>query len=270
MADVSIFVSYYNGIRYLPTFLENYREQTIFDRLEMIFTACLLSNEEQELIKNFQEKYPGRIKVIHFNELKPQSVCWNISIKESTANLVCEWNVDDIRTPDSIERQYNLFKSNPSLDVVTGNFLISKSYPKHEGEYIEHRFNTRAVWQDSMLLGPFFMFKKSLCEEIGYFDEQLKSAADYDFSVRLLSKAKIGFTKYLLGYFLDEGRGLSTGNNILQPLERTVVELRYGFYNKIDTRFTEMAKKYDIEHIHQGDEKILASNFVLNFSEEII
>jgi len=258
MANVSIFVSYYNGIKYLPTFLENFHEQTMFKELEMVFVGCLLSTEERNILNSFKEKYPKNIKIIEYDTLVPQSVCWNRSVLEASAEVVCEWNVDDIRTNNSIQKQYEILVSNPEIDVSSGNFIVSKKHKDFTGEYVECRYVwTMKEWKTGMILGPFFMFRKKVCEEIGYFDEGLKSGADYDFSVRLLAKHKFALTNYLLGYFLDEGAGLSTGCNKLQPVERTVIEMRYGF-KILEPQFIEMAKKYNVDNILQPGNKLIS------------
>jgi hypothetical protein len=92
------------------------------------------------------------------------------------------------------------------------------------------------------------MFRKSLCQKAGYFDEQLRSGADFDFSIRLAMHGKAEMAKTPLGFYLNEGLGASTRPNSLQPVERTVVELRYGIYDKIDYSYLPPALKYDISH----------------------
>ena len=93
----------------------------------------------------------------------------------------------------------------------------------------------------------FFMFKKSVIEKCGTFDEQFKSGGDMDFAMRLGRKCKGVHTNKVLGVYLDEGTGLSTGSE-LQPLERTVIERRYGL-NILEPRFVEKSLSYDIENI---------------------
>jgi hypothetical protein len=115
-----------------------------------------------------------------------------------------------------------------------------------------------------MILGPFFMFRKSLIEKCGYFDEQLRSGADFDFAVRATHHAnKIGYSKSILGYYLDEGKGLSTRGDGLQEVERTVIELRYGILDKVDHKFVERANQYDIKNIKIAGKDIPALSFMV-------
>jgi len=99
-----------------------------------------------------------------------------------------------------------------------------------------------------MILGPFFMFRKTAIEKAGVFDEQLVSGADFDLALRLAFNGKGLHIPEILGYYLNEGMGASTRPNSKQPLERTVIELRYGL-NVLEPHLIPEAKKYDVENI---------------------
>jgi hypothetical protein len=79
----------------------------------------------------------------------------------------------------------------------------------------------------------------------------LRSGADFDFAIRLAFHGKGAMTKENLGYYLNEGLGASTRPNSLQPVERTVIELRYGIYDKIDYNYLPEAVRYNISYILQ-------------------
>ena len=105
------------------------------------------------------------------------------------------------------------------------------------------------------------MFRKSLIEKSGVFDEQFISGADYDLALRLVRNGKAHFMPDVLGYYLNEGLGQSTKPDSKQALERTAIELRYGV-RVLDQSLVESAKdNYDIENIIINDEKIPAIKF---------
>ena len=93
------------------------------------------------------------------------------------------------------------------------------------------------------------MWRKNICEKIGYWDEQFKSGADFDFAARLAVENEGKKTPGLLGYYLDEGLGLSTGKTPWQPIERTVIELRFRTFFKLDFWYYRRAKLYNINSI---------------------
>jgi hypothetical protein len=119
-----------------------------------------------------------------------------------------------------------------------------------------------------MVMGPFFMWKKSINQ---YFDEQLRSGSDYDFCIRLALTGKIGMTDENLGYYLDEGKGASTNGDGRQPLERTVIELRYGILDKIETSYLSKAlTNYDIRHIINDNKKTYIGDIVPDYESFLI
>lgn len=105
-------------------------------------------------------------------------------------------------------------------------------------------------------------------EKCGYWDEQFKSGGDFDFQIR--AAFNTDFVKIdgepLLYYTRYEGSG-SASSNDLQKIERTVIELRYGIYDKINYKYLPEALKYDIFHVYYGGQKRHISELVPNYNE---
>ena len=74
-------------------------------------------------------------------------------------------------------------------------------------------------------------------------------------------KRLILFAYCILGYYLNEGLGQSTKSDSKQPVERTVIELRYGF-NILEPHLVSKTREYDVENIIIDDKKIPVSNYV--------
>ena len=87
-----------------------------------------------------------------------------------------------------------------------------------KGNYINES-GRESELQKAMILGPFFMFKRSILEKIGYFDEQLLSGTDFDFAMRLGRYAQGKHIDYNLGYYLNDRSGLSTKKNFYRRLK---------------------------------------------------
>nr|NIT99793.1 hypothetical protein [Nitrosopumilaceae archaeon]NIU86129.1 hypothetical protein [Nitrosopumilaceae archaeon]NIV64934.1 hypothetical protein [Nitrosopumilaceae archaeon]NIX60396.1 hypothetical protein [Nitrosopumilaceae archaeon] len=67
---------------------------------------------------------------------------------------------------------------------------------------------------------------------------------------------------YVLGYYLDEGKGASTRGDGRQQIERTAIELRYKIMDKVDINYLESAKEYDIQHVYNFGKKIPVRNLI--------
>ena len=149
----------------------------------------------------------------------------------------------------------NLLNRDKSIDFVYGNYYIVKKFKKFKGKYINES-GRESELKKSMILGPFFMFRRKVIQSINMFDEQLISGADYDFAMRLARNFKGEHINYNLGYYLNSGDGLSTSKSSLQELERTVVELRYNLEVLNNNLILDAQKKYDIKNIVVNDTKV--------------
>ncbi|PJE60051.1 MAG: hypothetical protein COU85_00385 [Candidatus Portnoybacteria bacterium CG10_big_fil_rev_8_21_14_0_10_44_7] len=248
---ISALVSCFNGSKYLSEFLENCAQQTISNKTEIVLVHNEPSKEELETVKSFQKQYPGLINHIVVPK-EPWDVSVNRAIKASQGKYVCIWNVDDLRVPDSLERMAETLDANPKVGFTYGDYIIVRKWQSQTGRLVVALEFEKNKFRQGMYLGPFFMWRKSLCGSIGLWDEQLRTGGDFDFAVRLAIVAEGKKTLGNLGFYLDEGLGLSTGRTPWQAIERTVIELRYGVYHKLDFWYYNRAKKYRILKILNG------------------
>ncbi len=253
--------------RYLKLFLDELPNQTCFGELEIVLDHNEPDEEEIVWVKEFMEKYPGKIKHIITNPVAPIGTSMNTCIREASGKYLTIWNVDDLRTPDSIELQVKALEEKNG-DISYGNYeIVRKFVPAGtlRGTLVDHSPIPESEFTRSMIFGPFIMFKKSLTEHAGLFDEQLVSGADFDLSIRLAFNGKAVMADGLLGYYLNEGKGASTRPDSKQKLDRTLIELRYGIYDKIDYDLVPKASTLDIHHVIVDGVPHLIDVFVPNY-----
>ena len=256
MTKVSTITPCYNMGKYMRGFLENLSSQT-HDDLEIILDHNEPTDEEIMLVENHNKKYDN-IFHIQVEGVDPIGISMNRCIEFSSGDYLCIWNVDDLRTPDSIEVMAKALDDNPDIDFVYGNYHIVPQFGMTQGHYVDETGREDEL-TTGMILGPFFMFRKSIIEKTGVFDEQLVSGADYDLALRLAFNGKGLHLPTTLGYYLDEGLGASTNPNSKQPIERTVIEMRYDI-RILEPQLMPHTKEYDIENIIVDEEKIPVSN----------
>jgi glycosyltransferase involved in cell wall biosynthesis len=256
--------------KYLKLFLEELPKQTIFENIEVVLDHNEPTEEELIWVREFQEKYPNRLKHIVVNPVEPIATSMNRCIRESSGEYLTIWNVDDLRTSDSIEKQVKLLEQNLNCDIANGNFIIVRNFGSKNGQFVDHSIYEpgHKEFTRGMVLGPFFMFRKTLLEKSGVFDEQLKSGADFDLAVRLaIHNSNVLCTPGILGYYLNEGKGASTNGDGKQPTERTVIELRYGIYDKIENNWLEKTKTYKIKEVLTNGLWESIEKYVPNYEE---
>ena len=257
MTKVSTITPCYNMSKYMKGFLDNLSTQTHKD-LEIVLDHNEPSDEEIILIEEYNKKHDN-IFHIQVEGLDPIGISMNRCIEFATGDYLCIWNVDDLRTPDSIEVMAKALDDNPDVDFVYGNYTIVPNFGGTQGQYVDETGREDEL-TTGMILGPFFMFRKSLIEKSGVFDEQLIQGADYDLALRLAFNGKGLHLPVNLGYYLNEGLGQSTKPNSKQPIERTVIEMRYNI-RVLEPQLMPYTSEYDVENIIVDEEKIPASTF---------
>jgi len=256
MTKVSTITPCYNMSKYMRGFLDNLSTQTHKD-LEIVLDHNDPSDEEVKLVEEYNEQY-NNILHIKVEGVDPIGTSMNRCIEYATGDYLCIWNVDDLRTPDSIEMMAKALDENPDVDFVYGNYVIVPKFGSTEGQYVDETGREEEL-TTGMILGPYFMFRKSLLEKSGIFDEQLVQGADYDLALRLAFNAKGLHLPNNLGYYLNEGLGQSTKPNSKQPIERTVIELRYNI-RVLEPHLVPYTRSYDVGNIIVDEEKIPVSN----------
>jgi GT2 family glycosyltransferase len=236
-------------------FLDNLSTQTHKD-LEIVLDHNDPSDEEVKLVEEYNDEYDN-ILHIKVEGVDPIGTSMNRCIEYATGDYLCIWNVDDLRTPDSIEVMAKALDENPDVDFVYGNYVIVPRFGGIEGQYVDETGREDEL-TTGMILGPYFMFRKSILEKSGVFDEQLVQGADYDLALRLAMNGKGLHLPINLGYYLNEGLGQSTKPNSKQPIERTVIELRYNI-RVLEPHLVPYTRSYDVENIIVDEEKIPVS-----------
>ena len=85
------------------------------------------TDKEKEIIHEFQRKFPENIVYIEVPR-EPLSISMNRAILASHGEYIFNWDIDDLRTPDSIEIQYKTLSSNIDVMLTYGDFIITKEF----------------------------------------------------------------------------------------------------------------------------------------------
>ena len=276
---VSIITPCFRGELFLQGFFESVLKQTVLNDIELVLVHNDPSPLEINLVESFNNSNPGILKHIIVNnsaelfspitdgtwakETIAQTM--NRAIINASGKYLALWNVDDLRTENSLQKQINLLKNNTTVDCVYADFIKVKNFGETDGVLAKSPDFDRSKFLRSCF-GGFQMFRKSICNSIGYFDEQFRSGADFDFWIRIAANGSMKRCKIPIGFWRSAGENSSASHNPIQPIERTVIELRYGIYDKIDYRYLHLAQKhYRIDEIYFNNQWHHVSNFIPDY-----
>lgn len=214
---VSILTSLYKGGDYIRSFLENITSQTIFrDHCELIIIDACSPQNEGKVIKEFQRDFPNIVYKRCDTRIGIYEA-WNIAARLARGRYCTNANLDDCRRSDSLEIQAAILDSLPFVDVAYQEVLYSFEGQIPFEEIEAHDLRTALPVVSHYNLMEFNsphnapMWRKSLHDDVGDFDQMLKSAGDYDFWMRCLIKGKTFYKSNAahVGYYVNP-EGLST------------------------------------------------------------
>ncbi|MDW5562882.1 MAG: glycosyltransferase [Methanomassiliicoccus sp.] len=262
---VSTLTSCYRGEKYLPLFLEQMPKQEAFDRLEVVIDLNTPTVEELHVVRKFQERYPDHLRYTVQDQVVTYSTSWNNCIRNSTGDYLAVWNIDDLRTPDSIAKQARLLDERPDIGIVHGKYMVVPQFGATEGFFKNDKALDPREATNRFIFGPFYMFRRSLLDRAGLVDEQFRSSADFEHSFRLAMHARSDRVEGNLGYYLMANTGLSNNPNSRIDIENFVIRMRYGIYDRMWYHYLAAASEYDYHKVLNGTTWTPVSQYVPDY-----
>ena len=217
---LTFITSLYKGEKFIRGFLENITNLDLFETSELLIYDSDSPENEYEICKPFLEKY----KNIKYKKLEknycPTEVL-NFGIKDRSGQFLTTAPVDDIRDKNYLRWTIkSLLHAKDNVCLVYGNCLKTNNY----NETMEN--NTASSLYDhsipefsrenmiKSLPGPMPVWKKSVHEKIGLFDEKYRYPADWELWLRMVDS---GFTfekiNKIVGLYYFNENGLTTSKN---------------------------------------------------------
>ena len=239
---ISIFCSMLNSDKYIEHYLEDITRQTIFDRCELIIVGPNPTNFEVTKIREHQEKHEN-IRLIKLDHDPGLYACWNLAIKESRGDYLNNANLDDSKKINFIEVHEGYLDDNLDIDLVYSDSLIS-SIPNSSFEECEMQADYMYNFPD-FSIGNLIdcnpphqspMYRKSLHERFGLFDESYRSAGDAEFWLRCAAGgSKMKKINEILGvyYFNPSGVSSDPSNESWKIEEEKRMRDKYKAYGQV-------------------------------------
>ena len=157
---------------------------------------------------------------------------WNRGIQLAEGEYITVWNVDDVRFPNSVLQQAEALDANPQAAIAYGDIWVSRQYAVAGTFKTNSPVYSRSTYKRFLSqyhISCFQMWHKSIHQTIGYYDEQFKCVADFDFQIRAAFYFPFVKTKEVLGIYLEDQPHKLSANG-LQNFETNIIHLRYGAY----------------------------------------
>ncbi len=189
---VSVIIPVYNRLSLLQKSIDSVLNQNVKpDEIIVVDDGSTLD------IKTALIPYKNRIKLIR-TENRGVSSARNIGIKNAKNDWIALLDSDDEWKEEKLKKQISLHVNNPNL-------LFSHTEEKWIRDEKEIRYPKRLKKPEGRcflentltckIAASSVMFHKVICEDIGFFDEELRVCEDYDFWLRVSFSYEIGLIK---------------------------------------------------------------------------
>lgn len=248
MPRVSILLTCYNHIRYLPASWEAVRAQTLSD-----FEVIAIDDGSTDGTREWLSENAKDAKLI-FNETNLGTYgSLNRALKEATGEFVAILNDDDLWAPEKLARQVAMFESHPEVGLVhtDGGFIDGEGKPI-EGSPLGFEFPrtetgnvVTALLHANKIIASAAMVRRSCFEEVGGFNEAYFGSGDWEMWLRIAEKWPIGYVDAPLTFYRVHGENASHKlERIWKDDERLRkwIRERYATYDSLGLPSEELVK----------------------------
>ncbi|UCV24726.1 glycosyltransferase [Ferribacterium limneticum] len=217
---VTAIVSTYSAERFMQGCLEDLVAQTLFSEIEVLVIDSGSPQGESAISLEFARQYP-QITLIR-TEREPLYVAWNRAIPLARGKYITNANTDDRHRVDFMEVMVATLERHPEVALVYADQLISHT-ENETFEQCECRGAKRRHWPDytpedlmlRCITGSQPMWRKSLHNELGFFDTRYRIGADYDMWLRFAANYPLMHLPEPLGVLFDSPNTISGSDNRL-------------------------------------------------------
>jgi glycosyltransferase involved in cell wall biosynthesis len=236
---ISLITSVFNAKDFVDQLIEDVTRQTIFEsHCEWVILNVNKPGDdyEEKAFLELKKKFPNNIVYKRLDEDPGIYAVWNQAIKMSSGDFLTNVNCDDRRSPNAFEIQAKNLVAHEDVDLIyNDSYVVREPNVLFEDVgAIPERYNFENFSKEAMLRGNLPhnnpMWKKSLHETFGLFDEKYKSAGDWEMWLRAtFGGAKFKKCSNILGVYYMNPTGISTNpeNNSWKREEEKEVFAKY-------------------------------------------
>jgi glycosyltransferase involved in cell wall biosynthesis len=194
---ITVMIPSYNYLHYITTAIESVRSQT-YPNVEIIVSD---NRSTDGTVPALRERYAGdaRVRIFENDTNVGMTGNFNEAYKRATGSFMLWLSADDWLLPLHLERLHDVFERNPQLDIVYSNAYIADALERVYAmrrqafpiDYVDDREELIEMLTTTCpLCWPTALFRREVFEELGTFDADGPTAADWEMQVRFAINGK--------------------------------------------------------------------------------
>lgn len=246
-SSVAVIVSLYKAADKLTHFLTAIAQQTLVrqGKVEFILVDSGSPTKEREALEGFLRDTPLNVVYARSHARETIQAAWNRGIGLARAPYLVFLGADETLYPETLEVLAQELDENPDVDWVMSNSIVTAVDDAGLYKHDIMPYDRSGAGKDHVYLETCYlswvggMYRRSIHDRFGYYDETFGAAGDTEFKNRILPYIKVSYTDRGLGLFLNYPEGQTT----LSPraeiedlrawyMHRTPGGVRYAFENR--------------------------------------
>ena len=181
----SIVTVCFNSEKTIEKTIESVLNQT-YKKIEYLIIDGSSTDSTMEIVKKYEPLFEGRMKWISEPD-KGIYDAMNKGIRMASGELIGIINSDDFYEPTAVENMISAMSDKP-YQILYGAIRTLKDGVERDISISSHLF-----LREGMIGHPACFVTKRLYNELGVYDTEFVSAADYDFMLRMAENPKVHF-----------------------------------------------------------------------------
>ena len=248
---ITIFCPMYKGEKYIKNYLEDIKNQTIFDNCELIIiNANSPENEEQHILEFMKENENVVYKKLDYRATVMETE--NMALRMAKGDFFLQACIDDAHSPEFVEVLAKHLMFSEDVDLVYADCLQTpkplETFENNSsnGNLYEHSRNHFSCENMIKCLpGPMPMWRTAVHEKCGYFDEKMAHAGDWEMFLRMVeSGSKFKKVDKPLGLYYYNSDGLSTSNEYVAKRGKEEAAVFFKYKEVFGERNYKMYENY--------------------------
>lgn len=251
MPQVSVLLTCYNHLRYLPMCLDSLGAQSFRD-FEVIALDDGSTDGTREYLTDWATNAAASetwrnipIRLIFHEHNVGTYASLNVGVTDSSGEFVAILNDDDVWMPTKLERQVELFRSMPELGLVhTHGYFIDEHGKRQDQTILNFEFPKThtgfvlpTLIRHNKIINSATLIRKDVIRKVGLFDSAFYGCGDWDMWLRIAAEYPIGCVDEPLTLYRVHGQNACLDGDRMRRDDQRVRE-------KIAAREKELLSKY--------------------------
>lgn len=259
--------------------IQSVHSQTMDDFIHIIYNDAGNPKIVDELVEKYKNITKGRIKVVHNNTPRGLVSALNNAIKSSDSIYIAIHDDDDSWDKDFLKKTTQYLDDTDEYGVITVVDIVEERIENNQVIELKRGRGLEPVRGVVSILDQCianyastntFVYRRAVYDEIGYYDEELKVAEDWDFTLRFLLKYDIHslITDDALAFY--HHRAGSTGSELNSIFAENGVDFEYHIKRIANHHLRQELKEgrlglgYLIALMRHNNELMIHQNDMLN------